>query len=305
MVKLFFIFICILISSFSTGQNITDSLKPNLLPKKVIDTVNKAVVKDSVPVTAKPIKLAYLYNEVLQKNVYFNFFTKSKKQAIQLKRSAAKEDVFYLLSGLLLFFGLLKMVFEKYFQNLFKILFRVSLKQKQLREQLSQTPLPSLLMNVFFILVASLFCVFILRNNNFFAQISFWYLFGYSVIILTLVYAGKFLILKLTGWAFGLSAATDTYIFIVFMVNKFLSISLLPLLILIAFANASTTAVWITVAYVFIFICFMYRYISSYSPIRHEIKVNQLHFFLYLCAIELAPLLLIYKVLINFLDRTI
>jgi len=42
-----------------------------------------------------------------------------------------------------------------------------------------------------------------------------------------------------------------------------------------------------------------YRFIISYRPVRSEIKVNRFHFFLYLCAFEIAPLLLIYKVLLT------
>ncbi len=47
-----------------------------------------------------------------------------------------------------------------------------------------------------------------------------------------------------------------------------------------------------------------YRFIISYKPIRNEIKVSRFHFFVYLCAFEIAPLLLIYKVLLIFVERT-
>jgi hypothetical protein len=49
---------------------------------------------------------------------------------------------------------------------------------------------------------------------------------------------------------------------------------------------------------------FIYRFIISYTPIRNEIKLNRFHFFIYLCAFEIAPLLLIYKVLLIFVERS-
>jgi hypothetical protein len=46
-----------------------------------------------------------------------------------------------------------------------------------------------------------------------------------------------------------------------------------------------------------------YRFIVSFGPVRKEIKVNGFHFFLYLCAFEIAPLLLIYKLLLGYLEK--
>jgi hypothetical protein len=50
-------------------------------------------------------------------------------------------------------------------------------------------------------------------------------------------------------------------------------------------------------------ILFAYRFIVSFNPVRKEIKVRGIHFLLYLCAFELAPLLLIYKVLLSYLEK--
>jgi hypothetical protein len=47
-------------------------------------------------------------------------------------------------------------------------------------------------------------------------------------------------------------------------------------------------------------ILFLYRYLFSFGIIRSNLKVSALHFFLYLCAVELLPLLLIYKLVVNF-----
>jgi hypothetical protein len=50
---------------------------------------------------------------------------------------------------------------------------------------------------------------------------------------------------------------------------------------------------------------FAYRYIVAYAPIRKQINVTQLHFLLYLCGFEIIPLLVLYKVLLSFLERSI
>jgi Domain of unknown function (DUF4271) len=240
------------------------------------------------------------YLEVLRRNTSFNFFDKPIDRVSEKRKTPGKETLFYLLSGLLFFFAIIKLLFAKYVNNLGSLVFRGSLKQKQIREQLLQTPLPSLLLNVFFVIVAGLYVLFLLRRYNFAIEIGFWPLLLYCSAIIGCIYLVKFIILKFTGWIFNMNEATDTYLFIVFLVNKLLGISLLPLLILIAFAESWNEALY-TVSYVLVFSFFAYRYIISFSPVRREVKVSQFHFFMYLCAFEVIPLLLIYKVLLRFL----
>lgn len=271
--------------------------------KKVVDTSRK----DSV-VVAKPVSIqketAISYSQTLKQNPYFNFFGKPVIPHIQVKDHEHKENEFYLLATIILFFGLIRVVFSKYMQNLFTLFFRVSLKQKQIREQLSQTPLPSLLLNIFFVIVTGTFAAFLFRYYNKLADINFWLLIIYCSLTISIIYVLKFFILKFTGWVFNLSAAINAYIFIVFLINKLLAIFLLPLVILIAFQSAESD-IWVTISYILIVIALIYRYLASFGPIRSEIKVKQIHFFLYLCAFEIAPLLLIYKVLLNFFEKTV
>lgn len=224
---------------------------------------------------------------------------------VPLKRAdTGKEGQFYLMLGVLLFLALIKVVFSKYMHNLFAVFFRVSLKQKQMREQLLQAPLPSLLLNILFFITGGLYITFLLQYYQLFPGINFWWLFLYCAFGLSVLYLAKLLMLKLTGWIFNIRQATDTYSFIVFLVNKLLGICLLPFLLLLAFADPGIVSVVLTLSWFLVLGFFAYRYISSFGAVRKEIKVSRFHFFLYLCAFEIIPLLLIYKVLLEFVDRS-
>jgi hypothetical protein len=117
------------------------------------------------------------------------------------------------------------------------------------------------------------------------------------------IYLVKFVTLKFCGWVFNISRATDTYIFVVFLVNKMLGIFLLPFLILITFSGPDAREIFITISLVMVFVLLAYRVLAAYRPVRNEIKLTPFHFFLYLCAFEIAPLLLIYKVLLTYLEK--
>lgn len=241
---------------------------------------------------------------MLRNHPYFNFLGAPRYEINAERVHQGKEGLFYLLTGVVLYFALIRLLFGKYLNNLFSVFFRVSLKQKQIREQLLQTPLPSLLLNLFFIICGGIYISFLLRYYNFRGTDNFWLLIVNSIIALGMIYLAKFIILKIMGWIFNISEATDTYVFVVFLVNKLLGILLVPFLILLAFSAPQVVTVLVTLSFSVVAVFFAYRYIISYAPVRKEIKVSQFHFVLYLCAFEIIPLLLIYKVLLTYLERS-
>jgi hypothetical protein len=169
---------------------------------------------------------------------------------------------------------------------------------------LSQAPLPSLFLNILFVSAGGMFLAFVARFYEIMPEQNLWLLWAYGCLLVLATYLGKFIVLKIIGWIFNVSNATDTYIFIIFMVNKMVGIFLVPVLILMAFPYGSFLPVIITLAFIMLALTLVYRFIISYKPIRNEIKVSRFHFFVYLCAFEIAPLLLIYKVLLIFVERT-
>ncbi|WP_431212258.1 DUF4271 domain-containing protein [Puia sp. P3] len=243
------------------------------------------------------------WRKVLADNPYFHFTGTPVVFAFQLHRANSKDSLFYLIVGILFYFALTRVFFEKYFNNLMTLFFRVSLRQQQIREQVLQTPLPSLLLNILFVISGGLYACYLVHYSRIGADIRFWVLYFYCMLLLAAVYLVKFMVLKFTGWVFSVSRATDIYIFIVFLVNKMLGIFLLPFLIIITFSGPTVREIFITISLAMVFVLWAYRVLAAYRPVRNEIKLTPFYFFLYLCAFEIAPLLLIYKVLLTYLEK--
>ena len=256
----------------------------------------------AAPMRDYPPALSF-WMKVLKANHFFNFTGTPVVQIFQIHRANSKDSLFYLLVGILFYFALTRVFFEKYFNNLLTLFFRVSLRQQQIREQVLQTPLPSLLLNILFIMSGGLYACFLLHYSQIGASIRFWVLYLYCMLLLGAIYLVKFLVLKFIGWVFSISRATDIYIFIVFLVNKMLGIFLLPFLIIITFSSTGVREIFITISLAMVFVLWSYRVLAAYRPIRNEIKLTPFYFFLYLCAFEIAPLLLIYKVLLTYLEK--
>ena len=289
------LFCCLFSSLFTLGQTGVDSSKP------LVDTVNLPV-KDSL---AKPATILLQFKDVLRNHPYYNFFGKPVDLTIQERNVQGSEKLFYGILLLFFYYAMIRVLFQKYLSNVFALFFRATLRQQQIREQLLQTPLPSLLLNILFVTTGGIYAALLSNFYGYLTNIDFWPLALYCIGFLFVLYSGKFLVLKTLGWILRISKATDTYLFIVFMVNKMVGIFLLPILLFMAFPYPNLLQVIVTVSLFVLAVLLGYRLLLSYRAVRSEIRVNPFHFFLYLCAFEIAPLLLIYKVLLSFIAKTI
>jgi hypothetical protein len=286
-----------------------DTLRPKPVVPRIRDTTKPRKVQ-TVPVDSLKIRDSVRVLDSLQlvqqriaDSIKIKLEEEKRLQLTDLKEGQkktfiGKELLFYYLVLLLLLFGLLRRAFAKYFHDLFRVFFKTTLKQRQTQEQLLQSSLPSVLMNTFFVLSAGLYLNFILRYFQLNITSSFWLQYAYCAAALAIIYVVKFLGLKLTGWVFNVSNATDAYIFIVFIVNKVLGIFLLPFLLLLAFTKEPLYGSAIYLSWFGIGLLLIYRFILSYAAIRKEVKLNSFHFVLYILSFEVVPLLLIYKLLL-------
>jgi hypothetical protein len=288
----------------------TDTVLAKPLIRRPVKTVVDSVVvflTDSLRFSAnKPADFSHLPGtkmELLKTNDFFNFPGKPVHVRAERYEPVSYDGLFYLLILMLFYFAVVKLFFSKYLSNLLTLFFRASMRQQQLREQVLQAPFPSLLLNMLFIFSGGLYGAFILRHYKYGNPDQFWLHFVYCGAFLAILYLLKYVILRITGWIFNINRAVETYLFVVFMTNKIIGIFLLPFLLLISFAGTFMTDVCLTLSIVMICLFYVYRFIAAYSTLRKEIKISGLHFLLYLCAFEIAPLLLIYKVLVTFLEK--
>jgi hypothetical protein len=294
-----------------SAQTVADSIPVTRDTVKVagdsIPTIVNQVVLDSV--SRRPELLIPAWEaqtdlpfsvQILKQHPFFNFRVKPFVVPTGIKVFKGKETFFYVIMGLVLAFALLRITFAKYFYDLFRVFFRTTMKQRQIREQLMQTPLPSLGFNLFFIASAGLYIDFLLYHFGFKPVDNFWVLYLYCCAGLSAIYLGKFISLKICGWMFNMRQAADSYIFIVFIINKVIGIFLLPFLVLLAFSAEPVRSIGMTLSWLGIGLLLVYRFILGYSAVRNEVRFNLFHFFLYICAFEIAPLLLIYRLLLFF-----
>jgi hypothetical protein len=213
-----------------------------------------------------------------------------------LRNFEDRDLVFYILVFLLFLLGLIRSSFPKYFNSVFSLSFQATFRQSQTREQMAQNSIPAFTLNVLFILSGGLFITLFAEFNKW-TKIPFLQLFVYSTSILAVIYLVKYFVIRFTGWVFNAADAAAEYRFIVFLINKLIGIFFIPLLFLIAYADGDIEKISITIALCLAIFLLALRYLVSLARIRKNLSITAFHFFIYLCAVEIMPLLVIYKIL--------
>ena len=308
-----FLILFFLFSARCYTQSVTDSLVRND-SSFIVDSVSTLAARDTISKDSifkdSIFKDSIRQGEILEfyqrfdTSIYNNnpfYHLKNPTRLIALERHwQGKEGFFYSIVALLLFFALAKNNFSRYLDDLFRVFFRTTLKQRQTRDQLMAAPLPSLLFNILYALSAALFITLLLRHFHLGDQYDFWILFAFSITGLVVIYTIKFVALKLFGWVLGISEATNTYIFIVFTTNKVVGILLLPFIVGMAFMDKTFYEVIFSLSICMLALLFIYRFFLSFVLVRKQIAINLFHFLLYIIAFEIVPLLLINKLLVSF-----
>lgn len=302
---IFSLFILLFLSGICKAQQLQSPVDTVRILSDSSGRVDSVVVPPVIPLNSDSLQAIRSWHAIsaiqrfLRDHAHYKFFNPPVSIPMFPRETKTNNLLFYVIVGLIGFYGFIRILFPRYVQNMFAVFLRGNFRAQQIREQMVQTPQASLLLNLLFLLSAALYLTFLSEYYKFSFSANFWMMYLYCIGFLTLVYMGKFIFLKFFGWIFTISKATDAYIFIVFLTNKMIGIFLLPVIVLLAFPYSGLFEAILILSLILIILLFLYRFFISYRAVSKEIKVKRLQFFAYLCAFEIAPLLLIYKVLLN------
>lgn len=221
-----------------------------------------------------------------------------------LSRPHRNEDhtiTFYLLLILASILGGIKTLYPKYFNDLWRAFLNPTLGNRQLRDIIQAASYPNLLMNLFACIVLG---VWLFYFTSVFVD---WRFSGLSngVIVLLLIsgacatYLIKYLFVGFVGWIFRMRHTTDLYNFNIFLVNKVLSIFLLPFIICFAFMDLQWASSLSLLSAILALAFLANRYFRSWGIFAQFFMNSGFHFFMYLCAFEILPMAVLLKLVLR------
>ena len=246
-----------------------------------------------------------ILKNTLETNQFLNSTTKPVASIVLEKKRASNDLLFYLVAFFALMMAFLRFFYAQYFNNLFRVFFNASLRQSQLTEQLLQAKLPSLLFNMLFVFSGGLYVYLLLLHYHWIELGDFWKPLAYCILSLGLIYLVKFFTLKFTGWLTGLKEVTNTYLFVIFLINKIVGVILLPFIVVISFSIPSLVNSAIIISLLLVGVLFLLRFFRSYGLLQNQLKVSRFHFFMYVAGVEIIPVLLVYKGLVVLLSKNL
>jgi hypothetical protein len=228
----------------------------------------------------------------------------SKNIVFAIEEHRLREDKtgdFYMLLGLCLLLGLIRLADPRYFDFLWQSFKNPSLSSRQLKDKLQSATLPNILMNVFFAVSMAAYVYYLVRILT--PQRSG--AIAPSLLIIMLIagmsgiYLAKYAVIRFSGWAFRVEGITEHYLFNVFLINKIISIALLPFIVVLAFSDPGWVQPALLISVLLIILLFINRYVRSWQVFGSFFQFSKFHFFTYLCASELLPLAVLMKLLVR------
>ena len=245
------------------------------------------------------------FQSILKENSFLNSKGKPLAMSIYPRKNVSEDVIFYILLVVIAALSFLRFFYLRYFNNLFRVFFNTSLRQSQLTDQLLQAKLPSLFFNIVAVISGGLFSYFLLKYAGVFLQSNPFTVIIVCSLCMGAIYLLRFITLKFTGWVTGYKEVTNTYIFIIFLINKILGIVLLPFIVVMAFSVPVLIKVSALTAILFTVLMFLLRFFRSYGLLQNQLKISHAHFIMYIVGIEIVPVLLIYKGLVLLLSKNL
>lgn len=210
----------------------------------------------------------------------------------------------YYWPGIILFLVLILYVSIKVYDpkkilKIFASVFSLQASKQLFREDYKLTKRVSVFLTISFVLVIS-FLIHI--TNHYFgfilSGVSPLKQYGFFLVVVCLVYSAKFLSSYLLSYVVSNTELDREYFFNIFVFSQTLGVILFPMIILIQFSKYP--AEWFL--YPAVIICggfYVLRLFRGFVISVLEQNIGILYIFLYLCALEILPLLVLVKFLLT------
>ncbi len=132
-----------------------------------------------------------------------------------------------------------------------------------------------------------------------FYSISGVQLFGSFALLVIVLFAVKLLVLRFLGFVFKVNRLVGEYISILYLTYFNITFVFLPLSLCFSLLAAQYIPYVLAVALLLVVIIFVWQYLRSSVNIISSFRFHKFYLFIYLCALEICPVLIMIKALNN------
>ncbi len=298
-INILFVFITLVFGGQLSAQNpfevrqtpnlaARDTLKENKSPEESIDHSN--------PFEIKHVPTNYAIRDTL---------LVKKPIPITSKKTANPNFLFVTISILLLFLTMLVVLNRSLLANIYRAILSDTFLKSVYRFQNNSQTLSYGLFYLFFILNAGLFLFLLLKQLKVDYFSSDPILFFVCVGIIASVYLVRHLVLKIIGVIFPVTKEVGYFNFTILAFNIFLGIALLPINGLISFSGDYIATLCLYIGVIIFVILYSIRQLRGMLLAANFLTYQKFHFIIYLCTVEIAPVIILAKLIFTSIGNSI
>ncbi|GAA4091592.1 DUF4271 domain-containing protein [Mucilaginibacter panaciglaebae] len=133
--------------------------------------------------------------------------------------------------------------------------------------------------------------------KNIYYSISGFRLFSTLVLIILLLFACKFLVLKFLGFVFDIQKLVTDYVSVLYLTYFNIAFVFLPVTVCFSLLAAQFIPVLLIIAIILVLAIFTWLYLRSSVSIISNFRFHKFYLIIYLCALEICPVLILVKAL--------
>lgn len=190
--------------------------------------------------------------------------------------------------------------YTKEFNDTFTVFINNSTFQQVYREAMVSGIRPGyVLMNINFITLTALWVyVFVLRNYNS-INISEQLIIPFSWLLIASILMARYFFIQFTAYIITKSKELKFFHFTELHIFRAGGILLFPFILIQYYAPDMVSEIASIIALIIFITFFLYRYLRAYSIVSQAYGKNLFHFFIYICTLEITPVLIGVKLILK------
>ena len=252
---------------------------------------------------ADPLRHNQLVDSLLNKYIYKGYgfldIPTSKKSVLREGHSRQTRDqwVIAIIIGLLLYTAILNRIMSKDFESVWQSFYSKRMLSQVSKEDSIINSWTFIGLFLLFGLTFGLFLYLLAQYYHVYYSISGVRLFTSLSLIILILFAIKFLIVKFLGFVFNINRLVSEYLSVLYLTYFNIAFVFLPVALCFSLLSNQLIPYILAIALVLIVIIFIWQYIRSSVNIISNILFHKFYLFVYLCALEICPILILIKAL--------
>lgn len=264
----------------------------------------KVVQQDTIPVfnedTVVQKAALHVQPPVTERPLFQNHLLKRQNINAQYADRFTPDWLTITLISIIMLFTWYRLIYRRMLQQLINSFFSMATTNQMVRDESVLLQRATFNSSIIAYLVGGLFLyqLSILYNWDHPLLMSGFLRFILFALSIVLMFSVKMIAIRLLSNIFQVDRPASTYIFTIFLFNMMAGILLLPIVILIAYAPLEYRQILMKSGLLFLASFFVYRTVRVLIIWTGQMRASVFYLFLYLCAFEIAPLLVIGKIIL-------